>query len=279
MRFDNLKDINEENKDEKFEAGYAHVLEMIEYLREQTMKYSLDMALAVKPGDIERHRKDGLISAVASVEEGGILNGKMERLSTLERHGVRMITLLWNHDNCIGSPNSRNKETMEKGLKPFGIEVIREMNAQNIIVDVSHASDGTFFDVLRYSKKPVVASHSNCRAITGHPRNLSDEMIKKLADAGGIAGLNFYGPFLGTKEESKIEEMVQHIKHMIRIGGSEFPAIGTDFDGFDGLDKLDILDISKIDRLFKELEKNGLSGSKIDKIRSQNALRVLREVC
>ena len=108
-----------------------------------------------------------------------------------------------------------------------------------MIIDVSHASDGTFRDIMAIAKGTVIASHSNCREIAKHPRNLTDEMIWQLADAGGIAGLNLYGPFLGREKESRIEDMTAHILHMLNKGGSDFPAIGTDFDGF-GLKSLNM---------------------------------------
>ena len=93
---------------------------------------------------------------------------------------------------------------MEKGLTSFGIETVTRMGELGMIADVSHASDGTFWDILKYAKGPVVASHSNCRNLCNHPRNLTDEMIRALAEQGGVVGLNFFGPFLGTTKESKI---------------------------------------------------------------------------
>ncbi|MFR3390118.1 MAG: dipeptidase [[Clostridium] scindens] len=142
------------------------------------------------------------------------------------------------------------------------------MNELGMIIDLSHASDGTSRDVLEYAAKgPVVASHSNCRAIADHPRNLSDEMIRKLANAGGVAGLNFYGPFLGNDEESRIDQMVAHILHMIRTGGSEFPAIGTDFDGFDGMTVGGYVpDISQMEKLWDALKKAGVGERQLDKL-------------
>lgn len=147
-----------------------------------------------------------------------------------------------------------------------------------MIADVSHASDGTFWDILKYAKGPVVASHSNCRNLCNHPRNLTDEMIRAIAEQGGVAGLNFFGPFLGTTKESKIEEMTAHILHMIQVGGSEFPAIGTDFDGIDGLERLDIPNASAMELLWEALKKKGLSQGQLDKIWGENVERVLREV-
>lgn len=167
---------------------------------------------------------------------------------------------------------------MKQGLKPFGKEVVEYMGELGMIADVSHASDGTFWDILKYAKGPVVASHSNCRAIADHPRNLTDEMIHALSDAGGVAGLNFYGPFLGNPVVSGIEDMVRHILHMIKIGGSEFPAIGTDFDGFDGMKILEIPDVSHMEKLWNALKKEGVSESQLDKIWYGNAVRILKNM-
>ncbi|MGF0031744.1 dipeptidase [Bariatricus sp. SGI.154] len=261
-----------------YDKCYEHVHEMIAYLKRQAEEYHSDIAIAKTYADIQKNAEAGKISAVLTVEEGGILNGEMKRLEELYAEGVRLMTLMWNYENCIGYPNSKEIAVMRQGLKPFGVEVVRWMNELGMMIDVSHASDGTFWDVLRYSAKPVVASHSNCRSLCGHPRNLSDEMIRALADVGGIAGLNFYGPFLGSPNASKVDEMAAHVLHMIRVGGSEFPAIGTDFDGFDGMDVLEIPDVSKMERLWDALKKRGISERQLDKIWGGNAERVLMDV-
>lgn len=261
-----------------YDACYRHILEMADYLTGQTRQYENDIALAATADDILENAAAGKISAVLTVEEGGVLNGQIERLETLYERGVRLMTLMWNYENCIGHPNSRDTSVMWQGLKPFGMEVVDRMNALGMIIDVSHASDGTFRDVLERTKGPVVASHSNCRALADHPRNLTDEMIRALANAGGIAGLNLYGVFLGTEDESRTEEMTAHILHMIDVGGSEFPAIGTDFDGFDGMKTLDIPDVSYMDRLWEALRKKGIKEDELDRIWNKNVLRVLQEI-
>ena len=125
-----------------------------------------------------------------------------------------------------------------------------------------------------HSGKPVAATHSNCRALADHPRNLTDEMLKALGENGGVAGLNFYGPFLGTLEVSCLEKMTAHILHMIKVGGMDLPAIGTDFDGFDGMRKMDIPDTGCMGRLWEALKKKGLTENQLDNIWFKNALRV-----
>lgn len=270
-----------------YDGCYRHVQEMIACMDSQTEQYKEQIAPARSYREMQKNEEEGKISAFLTVEEGGILNGDMERLEALYEKGVRLMTPLWNYENCIGYPNSKDAVMMEKGLKPFGIEVVRRMDEIGMIIDVSHASDGTFRDILRYGKYPVVASHSNCRAICGHPRNLTDEMIKCLADKGGVSGLNFYGAFLenegrggvsSTQQGSRIEAMTAHILHMLKVGGSEFPAIGTDFDGFDGDGILEIPDVSKMERLWDALKKAGVSEGQLDKIWGENAERVIREV-
>lgn len=261
-----------------YDGAYEHVAGMTAFLKEQANRYSEEISMALSYRDMEENAEQGRISAFLTVEEGGILNGKLERLEELYRQGIRLMTLMWNYENCLGHPNSRDPSVMWQGLKPFGVEVVRRMNELGMIIDVSHASDGVFRDVLEYSKAPVMASHSNCRELCPHPRNLSDEMIRALANAGGIAGLNFYGPFLGTENESRIEEMTMHILHMLDVGGSEFPAVGTDFDGFDGMDRMEIPDAGKMGLLWEALKKQGVSERQMDKIWGENAERLCRQI-
>lgn len=261
-----------------FDACYDRVLEMIALFEKQMNLFQEDIAQARTYEKIMENRKQEKISAVLTVEEGGVLNGEMERLDFLYQKGVRLITLMWNYENCLGYPNSRDQNVMQKGLTSFGADVVRRMGELGMIVDVSHASDGSFYDVLGNARGPVVASHSNCRALCSHPRNLTDEMIRDLANAGGVAGLNFYGAFLGTKDASLLEEMTAHVQHMVRVGGSDFPAIGTDFDGFDGMKHLDIPDASHMEKLWDALKKSGLSERQLDKIWSENVLRIFRSI-
>ncbi len=270
-----------------YEGCYRKVQEMIAYLESQTRRYPEQIALARSVEEMEKNEEAGKISAFLTVEEGGVLCSEMERLDVLYDKGIRLMTLMWNYENCIGHPNSRDRAVMSQGLKPFGVDVVRRMDELGMIVDVSHASDGTFRDILKYSKKPVVASHSNCRALLSHPRNLTDEMIRSLAENGGVAGLNFYGAFLGTgkvedshtaQENSRVEAMAEHVLHMIQVGGSDFPAIGTDFDGFDAQGVLEIPDVSKMERLWAALQKEGVTEGQLDKIWGGNMERVMREV-
>lgn len=261
-----------------YDECYEHALAMMDILGEQCEKYPEDIAQALSYEDLLKNEQAGEISAILTVEEGGIINGKMERMEEIYRKGVRLITPMWNYENCFGFPNSREKATMEKGLKSFGKEAVAYAGNLGMIVDVSHASDGTFRDILDCAGGPVVASHSNCRALCDHPRNLTDKMIRQLAEAGGVAGLNFYGAFLADRPESRLEDMTAHVKHMIQVGGSEFPAIGSDFDGFDGMEYEDIPRVDEMEKLWYALKKSGLTEHQLDCIWRKNAERVLKSL-
>nr|WP_319472629.1 membrane dipeptidase [uncultured Sphaerochaeta sp.] len=218
------------------------------------------------PQEIRSNTAQG---ALLSCEEFQILEGDLGRISTLASWGVRLATLIWNQENDLGYPNGR-----AGGLKPFGYDAVAEMERHNILVDVSHLNDDGFFDVAAVAKKPFIASHSNCRAITNHSRNLSDVMIRKIADAGGVVGLNVCPSFLSEDwEYSNLEDMVRHVCHLKRVGGAQILALGTDFDGI--LGTLEIDHYTKMDRLWDALTKQGFSTSDLEGMWSENALRVL----
>ncbi len=261
-----------------YEECYKYALAMMRILKQECDKYKDELAQGFSWKDILENEKAGKITAFLTVEEGGIINGCMERLEDIFRRGVRLITPMWNYENCFGFPNSRDSRIMEQGLKPFGKEAVEYAGQLGMIVDVSHASDGSFADIMECATGPVAASHSNCRALCDHPRNLTDEMIRKLAGAGGVAGLNLYGLFLEGKRESRLEAMTAHIRHMLRVGGSGFPAIGTDFDGYDGMEYEDIPHVKDMERLWDALKKAGVTESQLDGIWGKNAAAVLKRL-
>jgi membrane dipeptidase len=237
------------------------------------------IAQASSTADILNNERAGKMSALLTFEDGRLIDGTLENLERYYQEGIRLISLTWNTENCFGYPNSQDREIMEKGLKPFGKEAVLRMNELGIVVDVSHLSDGGFFDVAKISRKPFVASHSNCRALSPWSRNLSDEMIKILADKGGVMGLNYGPPFVGLTVEHKdstLELMSAHIRHMIRVGGIGCAALGSDFDGIEG--NFEVSGPDKVPLLFDRLQKDGLSESDIEKIARGNALRVLTDV-
>lgn len=239
------------------------------------------LAFAGNYAQMEENRRNGKISAFLTLENGYLVQGESENLKKFYDMGVRLITLTWNHVNCFGFPHSSRPEEMKRGLTAFGREAIRYMMELGIIVDVSHLSDGGFCDVAeaaRETGKPFVASHSNCRALCPATRNLTDEMIRILADCGGVAGLNLEPSFLNADSGdklSRIERMCDHICHFIDKGGADSVGIGTDFDGIGG--QFEIPDCTKLPLLFEALHRRGLSDDLIEKIAYGNVARVIGE--
>lgn len=227
--------------------------------------------------EIQQNRRNGLSSAVLTIEDGRLVGGELEKLGFLYRQGVRAMALTWNAANCFGYPNSRDEDIRRRGLSAFGREAVEEMNRLGMIIDVSHLSDGGFYDVADLSRRPFLASHSNCRAVTPHPRNMTDDMIRRLAACGGVAGVNFCPEFVSSRGDhtSRVEDLAAHVLHFIRIGGEECVGIGTDFDGIEGI--LEIAHPTQMNLLFEYLEKKGVTPRQLDKIASGNVLRVIKE--
>ena len=146
-----------------------------------------------------------------------------------------------------------------------------------MLIDVSHLSDGGFWDVLKHSKKPIVASHSNCRSLCEHPRNLSDNMMKALATHGGMVGINFYPYFLNSSGVASMEIIAEHIWHMYQVGGEDVVGIGTDFDGFDE-GQSDIKHIGQMKVLYDVVKKRGFSERQMEKFWNENAIRILKQM-
>ena len=259
----------------------VNVLEMIDVYNRAMAENADIIGPVLNYEDIEKNRAAGKLSGMLTIEEGAVLKGNPYVVRTLYQLGVRMLTLTWNFENEIGYPNTIVKAkdydpTRHYGLKPEGIEIVREMNRVGMIVDVSHLGDDGFWDVVKYCDGPFVASHSNARAVCNHTRNMTDDMIRALADKGGVMGLNFCGDFLNPNGKSRVEDMVRHAKHIINVGGSDILGLGTDYDGIDGDLELDHCD--KMPLLAQEMERQGFSTQQIEKIFHGNVLRLYREV-
>lgn len=257
----------------------------------QIMEGNSDQIAPVKTySDIEKNRQEGKISAMLTVEEGGCCMGNLSALRMLHRLGVRMMTLTWNFENELAYPNyvaQRVKDNLpyranlDKGLKENGLLFLEEMERFRMIVDVSHLSDAGFWDVANHTKRPFIASHSNARALSPHVRNLTDEMIKTLAERGGLLGINYCSAFLDNQVEladckSNVKLMVDHIEYIKNLAGLEVIGLGSDFDGI--VNELDIKDASGLPLLEQELIRRGFHESEIEKIYYKNALRVLKEL-
>ena len=179
------------------DAATRYALEMISAVYDAVDANPDYAALAFSPEEAAENAKNGLVSVFIGMENGAPIQQSLPLLRTFYRLGVSYVTLTHNGDNAIADSAAEGKRW--HGLSPFGKEVVAEMNALGMMIDLSHASDETFWDCLRLSEAPVVATHSCCRALCGHRRNLTDEMLRALGETGGYVGVNFYPAFLSDR--------------------------------------------------------------------------------
>ena len=223
--------------------------------------------------DVESVYESGKIGALMSIEEGGVLGGDLDKLKQAYQDGVRLITLTWNYPNGLGEPHCGEQH---KKLTPKGIEFVEAMQDLGIIVDCSHLNDAGTEQLGDILDVPFVASHSNAREVTAHTRNLPDNLIKLIANKGGVIGLNFAQSFLGTSPISRIEDIVKHGLYLINKGGEDVVALGTDFDGIKP--DTEIKDTSEMYRLYDAFKEAGLSVEQCEKLFWKNADRLLKEI-
>ena len=223
--------------------------------------------------DVESVYKSGKIGALMSIEEGGVLGGDLDKLKQAYQDGVRLITLTWNYPNGLGEPHCGEQH---KKLTSKGVEFVEAMQDLGIIVDCSHLNDAGTEQLGDILDVPFVASHSNAREVTAHTRNLPDNLIKLIANKGGVIGLNFAQSFLGTSPISRIEDIVNHGLYLINKGGEDVVALGTDFDGIKP--DTEIKDTSEMYRLYDAFKEAGLSVEQCEKLFWKNADRLLKEI-
>ena len=232
------------------------------------------MALCCTPDELYRAKAQGKRTIMLGVENGYAIGRDMSNIERLRKRGVVYMTLCHNGDNDICDSARGNGE--HGGLSAFGREVVREMNRAGMMVDLSHAAESTFWQVLECSEKPVVCSHSSCRALCDHPRNLTDEQMRALAAKGGVVQVTMYSGFLRKEGEATLDDFLAHLQHAIDIAGIDHVGIGTDFDG-DGK-VIGCSSASQLRNVTRELLRRGFSAADIEKIWGGNWLRVMREV-
>lgn len=266
------------------ELPLIEALQEIDIFHQIMDKYAEDIAPVYEFSDIRKNKDLGKISGLLTIEDGGVCQGDLTVLRMLHRLGARMMTLTWNYENSLGypaTPFGKDFKTSNKGLKEQGVDFLSEMERLGMIIDVSHLSDEGFQDVVKFTHKPFLASHSNSRMQCPHPRNLTDDMLRLLAMRGGIVGMNFYFNFLDSdlarlKDRGTAEAVVDHIEHIKKVAGLDIVALGSDFDGID--QTLDLKDASKMGILISAMEKRGFTAYEIEKVFSLNAMRFFKEV-
>ena len=255
-------------------------LEEIDQFKRIMAAYPEKIAPVYTAADIRRNAAAGKISGMLTIEEGACCKGSVGVLRRMYELGVRMMTLTWNHENELASPQRNPGGVLvpqtEKGLTGKGFEFLAEMERMHMIVDVSHLSDKGFWDIVEHGTRPFAASHSNCRALAPHTRNLTDEMIRVMAEKGGLVGLNYCAGFLDDQPSpdlcrSTTALMAKHAAHFKQVGGIEIIGLGSDFDGIGG--KLELSDCSKMPLLADALRKEGFTEDEVEAIFFRNAQR------
>lgn len=258
--------------------GYQDSLRMIKVFKEQIQ----DNEDLIQQITTYTELVPNKLNALLSIEDLGIIENNLSRIDELYDLGVRIASLTWNYPNSLGYPNRVMEKKIgienEGGLTAFGFQVLRYLEQKGIIVDVSHLSDAGFWDVYNASTMPFIASHSNCRSITNHPRNLTDDMIKALAERQGVIGINFCTAFVNENASTTtVEDLIKHIDYIKDLVGVDFISLGTDFDGIRRTTDID--NASEMEKLIVALEKHGYRGDEIEKICYRNFLRVFAKVC
>ena len=237
-------------------------------------KHSQHVAIARTPDDLWQHKHQDKKSIMLGIENGHALEGSLDNLRHFAQRGIVYMTLCHNGDNDIC--DSARGEHTHNGVSAFGREVISEMNRLGIMVDLSHAGEKSFYDALELSMTPIVCSHSSCRALCDHPRNLTDDQMRALAQHGGVMQVTLYHGFLVKDGEATLDDAMRHLEHAIEVMGIDHVGLGTDFDGDGGIRGL--ASSAELLNYTRELLKRKFSEADIQKLWGGNFLRVMRLV-
>jgi membrane dipeptidase len=296
------------------DKGRIMVDSMLKLIRYYPDTYPDKFVLALTPADVKRNFDKKLFSLIPCLENGSPIGKDPEYLKYLKNQGIVYITLCHSKTNQISDSNF-DKERKWNGLSPEGREIIKEMNRLGIMIDISHSTDSTVSQAIRFSEAPVIATHSSCRYfVPGFERNLSDNLIKAIAKKKGVVMVNFCTQFLDSvclkntdevvnlldssklsydsKEGNELiveygkthrlvcdsKQLVNHIEHIIKVAGIDYVGLGSDFDGIGPLKPSDVPDVSGYPVIVFELLKRGYAESDIKKILSGNFLRVWNDV-
>jgi membrane dipeptidase len=271
------------------------------------------VALCVTADDVRKAHKQGKIAALMGMEGGHMINNSLAVLRMYAELGVRYLTLT--HSVNVDWADSSGDQPKHNGLTDFGKDVVRELNRLGVMVDISHVADKTFWDAIEVSKAPMIASHSSCRAISRHARNMTDDMIKALASKGGVIQINYLDQFIdndlfqysqktqplmrelqqkypgrenldrrreevakqfGPAPKASWEKIVEHIDHAVKLVGADHVGLGSDFDG--GSMPVGMEDCTQLPKITEALMRKRYSTSDIKKILGENTLRLLSDV-
>ena len=248
--------------------------DIFDKIEEIVSQHQEHIAIAKDYVELVFHKETGRKSIMLGIENGIALEGDLKNLKHFADRGIVYMTLCHNGDNDIC--DSAKGSNTHNGVSDFGKKVIRKMNKLGIMVDLSHASEKSFYDALEISKLPIVCSHSSCRALCDHPRNLTDDQMRALAKKGGVMQITLYSGFLRSDGEATMEDAIAHLEHAIEVMGIDHVGIGTDFDGDGGIRGL--ANSSELLNLTRQLMSRGYSDDDIHKIWGGNFLHLMTKI-
>lgn len=284
-------------------AGVAAARTQIERLHQTVRRYDASLAFARTADELRRAKSDGKIAVLIGIEGGHLLEDSLDVLREFQEHGAVYLTLTHAFHTHWADSSGVHEELppLHGGLTNFGRDVVRELNRLGMMVDVSHVSDDTFWDVMETSSAPIIASHSSCRAVSPHRRNLSDEMIRAVTQTGGVVQINFHAGFVDptfpsidpqiihewwgsdpadrrplTDHRTPLAVLIDHFEHAIQVVGTDHVGIGSDFDGVPAL-PAGMEDCSKLPYLTAALLQRGYSEAELTKVLGENVLRVMEQ--
>ncbi len=263
-----------ERNEDAYQQVTTHTHELLDGIERLVAANSQYVGLAQTPDDLYQLKHEGRKAIMMGIENGYAIGHDLSLVEQFRKRGIVYMTLCHNGDNDICDSARGNGE--HGGLSDFGREVVREMNRVGMMVDLSHAAESSFWDALKVSQTPIVCSHSSCRTLCDHPRNLTDEQMRALAEAGGVMQVTFYNGFLRTDGQATIEDAVRHINHAVSVMGIEHVGIGTDFDGDGGVPG--IANASELINLTRLLRRVGYNAEQLRLLWGENFLRVMRQV-
>ena len=260
--------------DEYRKNGYNIVKKLMDYYTKQEEKNLENIIRINSRKDIDRVRENNKLGVLLTVENGVAIDGDIDKLYNLYKQGIKMMTITWNYDNELGCGNLTNNDL---GLTSIGKKCVKVMNSINMIVDVSHASPKTFWNIMDVTSSPVIASHSNVYKLCKHSRNLTDMQIKEIAKTNGLIGITYCNKFLSNSKQTCINDVVNHIEYVANLVGIEYVCLGSDFDGIDKKylpeNLKGVKDIYKVKEC---LLHRGFNKNEIEKIMGENLVRFIQ---
>ena len=209
-----------------------------------------------------------------TIEGGEVFNSGLQTVDAFALWGVRIAAIVWNNENPFAFPAV---STNTKGLTSLGRKLLIRLNQQHIAVDVSHLNDAGVSDALSLSQKPIIASHSCCRALCDHPRNLTDEQLKAIFDMGGFVGVNFYSAFLNAKSQADLDTVLNHVEHMTQLGGAKHIGMGSDFDGIEA-HPVGLENAGCVPALLTRMRERGFTQEAVEDFAGENFKRYLAQI-